>query len=81
MLEVRAPVASQGVGDGIQNEREGLARPAGSEGSVAFECPEIAALEPSRYPAGAVKPPASLMTHSRNAVVIGSSAVASGPAR
>ena len=41
----------------------------------------LATPEPNHYPAGAVNPPASLITHSRNAVVIGSSAVASGPTR
>ena len=38
-------------------------------------------LDSSHYPDGAVSSPASLTSHSRNALVIGSSAVASGPTR
>ena len=43
--------------------------------------PALAAPALSHYADGAVNPPASLITHSRNAADIGSSAVASGPTR
>lgn len=50
-------------------------------GRAALDGAESAPRGPGRYPAGAVDPAASLLTHSRNAAVIGSSAVASGPTR